>query len=373
MRSSSTDSSLRRLAPAIASWLLTAVLAQAPAAALGQSTSGTAPSSAGSVAVDSLPGWQDDSLDGLAEALARQCALRSPPQPWPTLCPELPAASASADGLRAWIAHRFAAWPLAGESGDRVGLITGYHEPVLTGSRERESPDQVALYRRPADMLAEGVARWRIVDGVRQPYPARAEIERYGLLDGQELVWLDDPVEAFFLQIQGSGRIRLRDGATLRAGFADHNGHGYRAIGTELIARGALLREQVDAPTIKAWLRAHPGQAIEVMRSNPRYIFFRELPTPAQAGPPGSLGAPLTPMRSVATDPGFVPPGALLYLETRYPDDRRPLARAMVSQDRGAAIVGGVRADIFFGAGEEAERLAGLMKEPGRIWLLRPR
>ncbi|WP_225879125.1 murein transglycosylase A [Zeimonas arvi] len=368
-------------------WLLAVAIGPLPGTALGQSTRAapSAPttaarnapagdaSAAGPIAVDELPGWQRDGLDGLAGALARQCALRSPPQPWPALCPELPDVSASTDALRAWIERRFQAWPLAGENGDALGLITGYHEPVLTGSRERESPGQVPLYRRPADMLSEGNARWRIVDGVRRPYPARAEIERFGLLDGQELVWLDDPVEAFFLQIQGSGRVGLRDGTTLRVGFADHNGQAYRAIGAELIARGALAREQVDAPAIKAWLRANPAQATEVMRSNPRYIFFRELPTPADAGPPGSLGVPLTPMRSVATDPGFVPPGALLYLETRYPDDQRPLARAMLSQDRGAAIVGGVRADIFFGAGEQAERLAGLMKEPGRIWLLRPR
>ncbi len=368
VRSSLRDSSLGRRAPLLVALLCAAAIAQTPGAALGQQTG-----AAGPIAVGELPGWQRDGLDGLADALARQCALRAPPQPWPALCAELPAASASADALRAWIERRFQAWPLAGENGDPVGLITGYHEPVLTGSRERESPGQVPLYRRPADMLSDGNARWRLVDGVRRPYPARAEIERYGLLEGQELVWLDDPVEAFFLQIQGSGRIRLRDGTTLRAGFADHNGQAYRAIGAELIARGALAREQVDAPAIKAWLRANPAQATEVMRSNPRYIFFRELPTPADAGPPGSLGVPLTPMRSVATDPGFVPPGALLYLETRYPDDQRPLARAMLSQDRGAAILGGVRADIFFGAGEQAERLAGLMKQPGRIWLLRPR
>ncbi|MCM5571891.1 MltA domain-containing protein [Burkholderiaceae bacterium FT117] len=329
--------------------------------------------SAGALPVESLPGWHRDGLDGLADALARQCALRSPPPPWPALCPQLPTASASTAALRGWIEARFEAWPLRSADGSEIGLITGYHEPILTGSRVRESPAQVPLHRRPPDMRADGNARFRTVDGATQPFPARAELERSRLLDGLELVWLDDPVEAFFLQIQGSGRIRLRDGSTMRVGFADHNGQPYRAIGAELIARGALKREEVDAPAIKAWLRGHPAQAREVMLSNPRYVFFRELPTPADAGPPGSLAVPLTPMRSVATDPAFVPPGALLYLETRYPDDGRPLARAVLSQDRGAAILGGVRADIFFGAGAEAERLAGLMKEPGRIWLLRPR
>lgn len=339
----------------------------------------------GALPVDALPGWHRDGLDGLADALARQCALRAPPAPWPALCADLPAASASsgsanssgssgsAASLRNWIQARFVAWPLAGADGNDVGLITGYHEPLLTGSLQRERPGQVPLYRRPPDIESAGAARYRLVDGRRTPYPARSEIEKSGMLAGRELVWLDDPVEAFFLQIQGSGRVQLRDGSMLRVGFADHNGHQYRAIGAELIARGALARGEVDAPAIKAWLRANPDQARAVMHSNPRYIFFRELPTPADAGPPGSLAVPLTPMRSVATDPGFVPAGALLYLETRYPDDGRPLARAVLSQDRGAAIVGGVRADIFFGAGSEAERLAGLMKEPGRLWLLWPR
>lgn len=326
--------------------------------------------------IDALPGWDRDALDGLAQALERQCAMRQPPAPWPELCSERPTWAGESDqsaALRSWIEARFVAQPLTAANGDTLGLITGYHEPLLTGSLLKESPGQVALYRPPADLQADGAQRFRLVDGRRQPYPPRHELERDGLLDGHELVWVDDPVEAFFLQIQGSGRIRLRDGSTLRVGFADHNGQAYRAIGAELIARGALRKEDVDAPAIKAWLKANPAQAPEIMASNPRYIFFRELPTPADAGPPGSLGVPLTPMRSVATDPAFVPPGALLYIETRYPDDGRLLARAMFSQDRGAAILGGVRADIFFGAGEEAARLAGLMKEPGRIWWLKPR
>ncbi|HRO58541.1 MAG TPA: MltA domain-containing protein [Burkholderiaceae bacterium] len=329
----------------------------------------------GAMPVDQLPGWQRDGLDGLGDALRRQCALRTPPAPWPALCKELPPISADAAKLRNWIETRFVARPLTGADGRAAGLITGYHEPLLTGSRRRESPSQVPLYRRPADLAASGDARHRVVNGRRTAYPTRAEIEGGGLLDGSELVWLDEPVEAFFLQVQGSGRVRLRDGSTLRVGFADHNGHRYRAIGAVLVERGEIPRGEVDAPRIKAWLRSNPERAREVMHSNPRYIFFRELPASADAdaGPPGSLGVPLTPMRSVATDPAFVPPGALLYLETRYPDDGRLLARAMLSQDRGAAILGGVRADIFFGAGDEAERLAGLMQEPGRIWQLVPR
>jgi len=209
------------------------------------------------------------------------------------------------------------------------------------------------------------------------PYPTRAQIENEGLPAASVLLWIDDPIEAFFLHVQGSGRVRLPDGSIVRIGFADHNGHRYRSIGRELIERGAMDAEAVDAASIRAWLRANPAQARGVMQANPRYIFFRELPAPAvataSAGPPGSLGVALTPMRSVATDPAFVPPGALLFVDGTHPESGAPLRRAVVSQDRGAAIVGAVRADLFWGSGDEAGRLAGLARQPMRMWLLWPK
>lgn len=305
-----------------------------------------------------LPGWRKDDLAGLRGALARQCASRRPPAPWPALCAELPNDDA---GLAAWISARFRAKPLTDDAGGTTGLITGYHEPELTGSRARESAGQVPLYRRPPDAVL--AAR-----------PSRERIETGGLLAGSELVWLDDPVEAFFLQVQGSGRVRLRDGSVMRVGYSGDNGLGYRAIGSVLVARGAMPAAEVNAGSIKDWLRANPAQAPAVMRSNPRYIFFRELPpAPPEAGPPGSLGVPLTPMRSVAVDPKRVPAGALLWLDTTDPLDGSALRRLVVAQDTGAAIVGTVRADLFWGAGERAARGAGLMKQPGRMWLLEPR
>ncbi len=326
--------------------------------------------------LDRLPGWQEDDLAGLRSALARQCALPRPPEPWPALCPGLPPPEA----LKPWLAERFEAWPLARDDG-RAGLLTGYYEPVTTGSRAREHAGQAPLYRPPADLVRgpDGARLQAPSAGERNapastlpPYPSRAEIETRRLLDGQELVWLDDPVEAFFLHVQGSGRVRLRDGSLLRVGFADHNGQPYFPIGRELVARGALPPEAVDAGAIKAWLRAHPGEADAVMRTNRRYVFFRELPG-GDDGPPGALGVPLTPMRSVATDPVRVPPGALLFIDSTRPDDARPWRRAVVSQDRGAAITGAVRADLFWGTGDEAGRLAGLAKQPMRMWLLWPR
>ncbi len=331
----------------------------------------------GPLAPAMLPGWGNDDLRTLHEALVRQCALVRPPQPWPTLCPQLPAA----DGLKQWVAQHFEAWPLAGRDGSRDGLLTGYYEPILHGTRTRVRPGQVPLYARPADLVARADgSRQRLRDGrPAGPYPTRAQIENEGLPTAGALLWIDDPIEAFFLHVQGSGRVRLPDGSTVRIGFADHNGHRYRSIGRELIERGAMQAEAVDAASIRAWLRANPTQARGIMQANPRYIFFRELPAPStststtSAGPPGSLGVGLTPMRSVATDPAFVPPGALLFVDGTHPESRAPLRRAVVSQDRGAAIVGAVRADLFWGSGDEAGRLAGLAQQPMRMWLLWPK
>ncbi|MFT4103304.1 MAG: MltA domain-containing protein [Burkholderiaceae bacterium] len=337
------------------------------------------------IAPDSLPGWQADTQwRSLSEAIDRQCALKSPPVPWPSLCEDW---RARRGDPRDWIRERFVAWPLRGADDRPLGLLTGYYEPLLRGSSTRESAAQVPLYRRPADLLRIDVTdqgqrfaagptplRGRL-DGDRVvPYPTRAEIESSQALQGQELLWLDDPVDAFFLQIQGSGRVRLRDGRTVRVGYAEHNGQPYRAIGRVLVERGAMRAGQVDAESIKAWLRRHPDAAGEVMRSNPRYIFFRELPpAPDGAGPPGSLGVPLTPMRSIATDPRRVPAGALMYVDSVVPGSGEPLQRLVLSQDTGAAIVGPVRADLFWGFGDEAERRASATREPLRLWLLWPR
>ena len=330
---------------------------------------------------DGLPGWSDDTLAGLHRALARQCALPRPPEPWPALCAGLP----PADALKGWLGANFTAWPV--ERGDgAAGLLTGYYEPVVSGSRVRERPGQAPLYRPPPDLVrgADG-ARMRARPGdaaaggaafsprALAPYPTRAQIETGRLLEGRELVWLDDPVEAFFLHVQGSGRVRLRDGSMMRVGFADHNGQPYFAIGRELVAREALPAGAVHADAIKAWLRAHPEEAAAVMRRNPRYVFFRELPGGGEDGPPGALGVALTPMRSVATDPGHVPPGALLFIDSTRPDDGTPLRQVVVSQDRGAAITGAARADLFWGSGDEARPRARRAQQPKRMWLLWPK
>ncbi|MCL4748459.1 MAG: MltA domain-containing protein, partial [Burkholderiaceae bacterium] len=296
---------------------------------------------------DALAGWHDDDLAGLDAAIGGQCRLARPPPPWPRLCVEWRAA---AGRTKQWIATRFEARALSGARGEPTGLVTGYYEPVIDGSRLRSSPQQVALHRRPSeDLLRER--------------PTRAAIEDSDLLAGRELVWIDDPVEAFFLHVQGSGRVRLGDGSTMRVGYAANNGRPYRAIGRVLIDRGALDTSQADTAGIKRWLRENPDKAREVMQANPRYIFFRELPgADAVSGPPGSLGVALTPMRSVAIDPTRIAPGSLLFLHTEHPADRRPLRRVVIAQDTGGAIAGPIRIDLFWGRGEAAGDAAGRMR-----------
>jgi membrane-bound lytic murein transglycosylase A len=209
------------------------------------------------------------------------------------------------------------------------------------------------------------------------PYGDRTEIEDQTPV--KPLVWVDDPVDAFFLEIQGSGRVRLEDGSVLRVGYSDQNGHPYYPIGRELIRRGALQAGSATAPAIRDWLRTHPLEARSVMATNPSFVFFRELPPPREVdeGPPGALGVPLTPTRSAAIDPKALPLGTMLYVSTNHPGREGALERTVVAQDTGGAIRGPVRADFFWGFdavdGQSAADLAGRMRSNGRLWLLWPR
>ena len=190
------------------------------------------------------------------------------------------------------------------------------------------------------------------------------------------IAWADDPVDAFFLEIQDSGRVQLRDGSLIRLGYADQNGHPYQAIGRTLVRRGALKKEEVTGPAIQQWLREHPAQAREVMQTNPGVVFFRELPVdPAdpEAGPVGALGVPLTPERSLAVDRSRIPLGSAVFIQSTHPVSQQPMSRMMLAQDTGGAIKGSRRADFFWGFGHEAGVNAGLLKAPVRMWVLVPR
>jgi membrane-bound lytic murein transglycosylase A len=204
------------------------------------------------------------------------------------------------------------------------------------------------------------------------PYYDRGQIESgKAPVRGREIAWVDDPIDLFFLQIQGSGRIQLEDGKMLRVGFADQNGHPYRSIGRWLVERGELPLEKASMQGIKAWARQNRERLMELLNHNARYVFFRELPGDLP-GPLGALGVPLTAERSVAIDPRFIPLGAPVYISTTWPNSTKPLNRLMLAQDTGGAIQGAVRADFFWGYGPDAAREAGRMKQSARMWTLLP-
>lgn len=241
-------------------------------------------------------------------------------------------------------------------AGSDEGMFTGYYEPILSGSWRRTAVHTYPLYRPP---------------GGGRKLPSRAEIEAGALAGrGLELVWVSDPIAAFFLHIQGSGRVQLDDGTVLRIGYAGQNGHTYFPIGRELIRRGEILPERMSMQAIRGWLDANPEQAPALMNLNPSYVFFRILDGD---GPIGAQGVALTPGRSLAVDPSFVPYGVPIWLDTNDPAGGVPLRRLVVAQDTGGAIKGPVRGDVFWGAGDDAELRAGLMKEAGRYYLLLPR
>ncbi len=352
-----------------------------------------------------LPPLADADLVAAWPALLQSCRAfernSARREAWAEPC-RLAAAVAPNDvaAQRALLAHNFDAHRVSavtleeGGAEPRVlstemrGRITGYYEPLLSGSRTRAAPYLVPLYKRPADLLTVELSslhpelatlrlRGRLQpteNGTKVvPYWPRAQLTEERLR-GAELLWVDDAVEAFFLQIQGSGRIQLPDGSMLRVGYADTNGHPYRSIGRVLIDRGEMTFEQASMQGIVAWGRAHPQRLPELLNQNPSFVFFRELPLgDPQAGPVGAMGLPLTPGYSVAADPRFIPLGAPLLIATTHPSTGRPLQRLVLAQDTGGAIRGPLRFDLFWGFGADAALPAGRQRHDVEAWLLAPR
>jgi len=355
-----------------------------------------APAAFTQVGWDALPGWRDDRPDAAWPALLIGCRkLVAAPRTqatWQRPCQ----AAAAVDGndaraVRSYFETHFRPWRIAGADGADTGLVTGYYEPLLRGSRNATPAFGVPLYAAPDDLLTIDLAelypelkgkrvRGR-VDGHRVvPYWPRADIDAgRAPLAGKALAYVADPLDAFFLEVQGSGRITLDDGALLRLGYADQNGHPYRSIARVLVDRGELTLERASKQSIEDWARAHPTELQALLDTNPSYVFFRVVPPPAPGtlearidGPQGAFGVPLLAQRTIAVDPQAIPLGAPVYLATTYPQDERPLARLTLAQDTGGAIRGTVRADFFWGTGEAAGRDAGRMRQPGRLWLLWP-
>jgi len=331
-----------------------------------------------------LPDWREENPEHAWESMLTSCRALAKQDAWREIC----AAAESIKEPDRETARRFfelhlTPFQLTNADGSEEGLVTGYYEPLLKGSRKRSARYRFPVFGVPDDMLVldltdvypelKGMRLRGRLDGRRiVPYYDRAQIEQgRAALAGKEIVWVEDVIELFFLQIQGSGRVTLDNGETIRVGYADQNGHPYRSIGRLLVERGELPLERASMQGIQAWARRNPEKLSELLNYNASYVFFRELPS-TLPGPLGALGVPLTARRSVAVDARFVPLGAPVYLATTWPLSSRPLNRLMLAQDTGGAIRGAVRADFFWGFGEEAAREAGRMKQTLRMWVLLP-
>ena len=337
-----------------------------------------------------IEGWRDDDLLAAWPAFLGGCAALKTKPDWQAACAAAQQASVKdAAAARRFFETQFEPWRIAydDERGQATesGLVTGYYEPLLNGARKPGGRFRTPLYGVPDDLLTVELSdlypslkgervRGRLQGRKVLPYFDRATLDAAPSLKGKELLWVDDAVDAFFLQVQGSGRVRLAEGGVVRLAYADQNGQPYKAIGRYLVQKGELTVEQASAQGLRSWLAAHPERLTEVLNANPSVVFFREeaLPDPT-VGPKGALGVPLTAGRSVAVDPRNLPLGAPLFLSTTAPGSDTPLRRLVMAQDTGGAIRGVVRADFFFGLGHEAGEQAGMMRQQGRMWLLWPK
>ena len=346
-----------------------------------------------------LSGWNTDTQAAALEALRKSCTVlvkKSPDEPvgafagkvgdWQPLCAELSLYLLSTDDeARQWFENNFIPYAVYGGKGDaegRFGLFTGYYEPLLKGSLEKKAPYLTPLYARPADLLTADLGDFhqdlkgrkitaRVEGDKIIPYFNRADIEQGALVpQKKEIVWVDSPVDAFFLHIQGSGQVMLENGKVLRVGYAAQNGHAYFAIGKALIDRGILTKENVSMQSIRQWLEENPDHAPEVMNLNASYVFFE---TQQGEGPKGAQGVALTPHRSLAVDRKKIPYGVPVWLQAKGVDDIPEIKKLLIAQDTGGAIKGSVRGDYFWGAGPAAAHYAGLMKSRGAYDILLPK
>lgn len=301
---------------------------------------------------DQLDGWADDDHAAALKTFRNTCRDMKDPD-WRAVC-----AFAKTDPDPRQFFELFFR-PVVIEDGQDP-LFTGYFEPELDGDRFRSARYRYPIYKMPDEALRN------------RPWLTRRQILEGDVMDGRGLAiaYVDDPVELFFLQIQGSGRVRLPDGSYIRVGYRGANGHGYRSIGQELVRRGVYEAHQVSAQVIKNWVRRNPVDGQELLYHNPSYVFFREVSkVPADQGPLGAMNRSITTLRSIAVDPSFVKLGSPVWVEK---DGAKPLRRLMIAQDTGSAIKGAQRADVFFGTGDAAGREAGKLRDPGRMVVLMP-
>jgi len=360
------------------------------------------------VSFDALPGWGETDARAALAAFRRSCATLAKEPPthalggegyagsvadWTQACAGAPGADADANAARRYFETVFT--PLQATDGQNDGqnadaLFTGYYEPEIHGSRRRHGPYATPIYGEPEDLVSADLGLFRedlrgqhvtgrIIGHTFVPYFTRAQIDAGGLPHAPVLLYADDPVQVFFLHIQGSGRARLESGAFVRLAYAGQNGRPYTPVGRTLIAEGAIDRTRMSMQAIRSWMRAHQDAARGMMESDQSFVFFRLAPLgDPSLGSPGSEGVPLTPGASIAVDEHVHPLGAPFFVAASVPDidpnkPDRPLDRLFVAQDTGGAIKGAARADVFWGFGRDAESVAGRMKSAGRFYVLLPR
>ena len=314
------------------------------------------------VSWQALPGWQEDNLAQAWPAWLKSCDVlrkRAGEVNWRQVCAQAAGVSAQdTSAIRKYFESNFQAYEIRNHSGSETGLITGYYEPVMNGSQTRTNTYSVPLYAYPD--------AWR--KSKPNPGPTRAELVSSGVLKGSEIAWVQDPVEAASMQIQGSGKIRLENGRILQLGFAGTNEQPFKSSAQWLLDRKEITRSEATMQGISQWAKRNPERVNEMLNTNPRFIFFKET-----SGTVGALGVPLTGERSIAIDPQAIPLGAPVFLATNKPLSAEPLQKLVMAQDTGKAIVGGVRADYYWGSGDAAGEMAGRMKQNGKMWLLLPR
>ena len=324
--------------------------------------------------------WASAERAGTIEALKQSCKVMAKQAAWSAICQAASAEDAGASP--AWWTARFSIFEINPPS-ESAGVLTGYYEPALPASRQRSERYRWPIYGVPKDLLTLDLAaqypalanqrvRGRLDGATVRPYFTRAEIDAGKLpRDTPVLAWASDPVDVFFLQIQGSGRLQLQEGGELRVGYADHNGHPYQSIGKELIRRGELTLPQASMQGIQTWVRQHPAAWQALAAVNPSYVFFRELPG-GDAGPVGSQGVSLTAGYSLAVDVRSVPLGAPVLFAAEAAGKQAEINRLAIAQDTGGAILGAIRADLYVGSGAAAGEQAGRLKQALRYWLLWP-
>ena len=339
---------------------------------------------------EDIDGFNQDDLTAAWPAWMQGCGTLNNKPAWQKACTAAiqlnsqTAGKPTDDEVTTYFKQYFTVYKATNLDGSETGTITGYYEPLLNGSRVKSAKYPNPLYAPPNDLITVELdsiypelkykrVRGRLVGNKLVPYYNRAEIETEASpIKGRELLYIDDIIDAFFLQIQGSGLVQLDSGEQVHVGYADQNGQTYNSIGRLLVERGELTLDKASMQGIKNWARSNIGKLRELLNNNPSYVFFRELPA-GLPGPLGALGVPILGEHVVAVDPKFVPLGAPIFLSTTEPNSAKPLKRLMMAQDTGGAIKGGVRADFFWGAGNEAGAKAGAMKQTGKIWVLLPK